>query len=57
LLNIVGCDPCREIAKKNGKSHSVDYLTPLVGFAALQRKDSDVSKPIVTETSLRLQTN
>jgi hypothetical protein len=57
LFDIVGGHPRREIAKKNGKSHSVDYLTPLVGFAALQRKDSDVSKPIVTETSMRLQTN
>jgi hypothetical protein len=55
LLDIVGCDPRREIAKENGKSHSVDYLTPLVGFAVLQRKDSDTSKPIVTETSMRLQ--
>jgi hypothetical protein len=57
LFDIVGCHPRREIAKKNGKSHSVDYLTPLVGFAVLQRKDPDASKSIVTETSMRLQTN
>jgi hypothetical protein len=56
LFNVVGCDPRREIAKENGKAHSVDYLTPLVGFAVLQRKDSDASKPIVSETSMRLQT-
>jgi hypothetical protein len=57
LFDIVGCYPRRQIAKENGKSHSVDYLTPLVGFAVLQRKDPDASKSIVTETSMRLQTN
>jgi hypothetical protein len=43
LFDVIGGDPRREIAKKNGKAHSVDYLTPLVGFAVLQRKDSDAS--------------
>jgi hypothetical protein len=28
LLNIVGGDPSGEIAKKDGKAHSVDFLTP-----------------------------
>ena len=56
LLNVIGGYPRREIAKKNSKTHSVDYLTPLVGLV-LQRKDSDVSKPIVSETSMRLQIN
>jgi hypothetical protein len=42
LLDVIGGDPGGEIAKKNGKAHSVDYLTPLVGFAALQREDSSL---------------
>ena len=28
LLDVVGSDPRGEIAKKNGKAHSVDFLTP-----------------------------
>ncbi len=36
LLDVIGGDPSRKVAKKYGEAHSVDYLTPLVGFAALQ---------------------
>jgi hypothetical protein len=41
LFDVIGGDPGRKVAKKYGKAHSVDYFTPLVGFAALQGEDSD----------------
>src|SRR6476469_2752846 len=42
LLNVVCSDPGGKVAKKNGKAHSVDSFTPLVGFAALQGEDSSL---------------
>src|ERR1039457_3153025 len=42
LPDVIGGDPGGKITKKYGKAHSVDYFTPLVGLAALQREDSDL---------------
>jgi len=32
LLDVIGCDPRREVAKKDGKAHSVDSVTPWLDF-------------------------
>jgi len=37
LLDVIGGDPRREIAKENGKTHSVDFFTPLFGLRSRGR--------------------
>jgi hypothetical protein len=42
LFDVIGGDPGREIAKKNGKAHSVDILLRRMDVRHFKGEDSDL---------------